>query len=416
MRSLPRGLRTYGHNLRLFRPNARLYLAYVVVNGVAFGVFRLLFNFYVLSLGYDEALLGRLMTVSSTVSLLCALPAGYVSDRLGRKSSLLVAGLLSLAAVAGMVVWRVSNGFYLMNVVMGLAHSLSGVTMGPFLVENSGEKERTYLFSFSSGSQMMASFVGNWLGGNLPAWLGSAVGAEATSSTAYGLALGIVVAASALGLLPLSLLRRRKTTRQMGEAVLSPFEYARRHPALLGKLIGPMLITSLGAGLLMPFINIFYRTVHGSPDATIGTLFAWGSLAMGIGLLIAPPLADRYGKIPVVVLTQALSIPFLIILGFASWFWLSAGAYLVRLALMNMSSPVYQAFVMEQAAPEARGTVASLVSMSWNLGWAFSPSVSGWLQVEYGFVPVFLGTITTYVIAIYLYWRFFWPGRSSIQL
>jgi len=414
MRALPRGLRTYAHNLRLFRPNARLYLAYVVVNGVAFGIFRLLFNFYVLSLGYDEALLGRLMTVSSAVSLLCALPAGYVSDRLGRKPSLLVAGLLSLAALVGMVVWRVSNGFYLMNVVMGLAHSLSGVTMGPFLVENSGETERTYLFSFSSGSQMMASFVGNWLGGNLPAWLGSAVGAEATSSTAYGLALGVVAAASALGLLPLSLLGRQKTTRQKGEAVLSPFEYARRHPALLSKLISPMLITSLGAGLLMPFINIFYRTVHGSADSAIGTLFAWGSLAMGIGLLIAPPLADCYGKITVVVLTQALSIPFLIILGFAPWFWLSAGAYLVRLALMNMSSPVYQAFVMEQAAPEARGTVASLVSMSWNLGWAFSPSVSGWLQVEYGFAPVFLGTITTYVIAIYLYWRFFWPGRSSI--
>jgi len=45
---------------------------------------------------------------------------------------------------------------------------------------------------------------------------------------------------------------------------------------------------------------------------------------------------------------------FLIALGFASWFWLSALAYLIRLALMNMSNPVYQAFVIENVQPEAR--------------------------------------------------------------
>jgi hypothetical protein len=83
------------------------------------------------------------------------------------------------------------------------------------------------------------------------------------------------------------------------------------------------------------------------PDPVIGSLFAWGSLAMGIGLLIAPPLAERIGKIQRVAVTQALSIPFLIMLGFAPWFWMSATAYYNRLALMNMSSPVYQTFVME---------------------------------------------------------------------
>jgi MFS family permease len=62
---------------------------------------------------------------------------------------------------------------------------------------------------------------------------------------------------------------------------------------------------------------------------------------------------------------------------------------------------------MEKVDQSARATVASLVSMSWSFGWAFSPTLSGWLQVRYGFDPVFLGTITAYVIAILLYWRFF---------
>ena len=59
----------------------------------------------------------------------------------------------------------------------------------------------------------------------------------------------------------------------------------------------------------MPFMNVFFRVVHQQPDPVIGSLFAWGSLAMGLGLMVAPLLAQRMGKIQMVVLTQALSIP-----------------------------------------------------------------------------------------------------------
>jgi MFS family permease len=402
------GARTYARKLRLFRRNARLYLLSSIITGLSFGVFRLLFNFYALSLGYDETLIGFLQTFQSTVALVGALPAGYLSDRLGRKSSLLSAGFLLSFAVLGMVFWRGVPALYLMVGLMGVSQSLSGVTTGPFLMENSGEDERTYLFSFDMGLRMMAMFVGNWLGGRLPTWLGGMAGVSSTSSAAYGWAIACIAGASFLGLLPLALLRRQRTARQAGEETLSPFQYARQEPLLLGKLMAPMLVTSLGAGLLMPFMNVFFRNVHGRSDAAIGTLFAWGSLAMGIGLLSAPPLADRWGKIRVVVITQALSIPFLFTLGFAPWFGLSALAYLARLALMNMSNPVYQAFVMERAEPRARATVASLVSMSWNVGWTISPTISGQLQVRYGFDPVFVGIIGAYVVAIYLYWRFFW--------
>ncbi len=403
-----RGLQAYAGKVRLFRRNARLYLLVTIINGLAYGVFRLLFNFYVLSLGYDEALLGQLLTASSLVSLLSALPAGYVSDRLGRKPALFLSSLITSLAVVGMIAWPVAIGFYAMNIILGLAQSLSGVTFGPFLMENSGEQERTYLFSFSMGLQTLAGFAGNWIGGQLPTWMGRMAAAEPTSATAYSLAITAVAVTSFIALVPILFIRRPyKSPSRLGKPAVSPFQYARQHPALLLKLISPMLVTSLGAGLLMPFMNIFFRNTFSSSDSTIGSLFAAGSLFMGIGLLGAPPLADRYGKIKVVVLTQALSIPFLAMMGFLPWFGVAAAAYLIRLALMNMSNPVYQTFVMEQVEEDARATVASLVSMSWNVGWAFSPSLSGWIQVNYGFNPIFMGTIGTYVVAIYLYWRFF---------
>jgi MFS family permease len=176
-------------------------------------------------------------------------------------------------------------------------------------------------------------------------------------------------------------------------------------------MVLPMLVTSIGAGLFMPFMNVFFRVVYEQPDPVIGNVLAWGALAMGVGLLIAPPIAERIGKIQLVVVTQGLSIPFLVMLGFAPWFWLSALGHYVRLSLMNMGGPVYNAFVMERVEPKSRAMVASLTSMAWNFGWAFSPSISGWLQVRYGFAPVYLSVIVLYTLSIFLYWRFFW-GRA----
>jgi MFS family permease len=405
-------LRLYADRLAAFSLNARLYLLSVVISGAAMGVFRLLFNFYVLALGYDEALLGTLIALSSLSALLSALPMGYLVDRLGHKPALLLGSGLSGLAVVAMVLFPSVGVFVSMNLLLGLAQSLSGVTMGPFLMENSGEKERTYLFSFTSGLQTVSGFIGNWVGGYLPTWLGVWRGVAPTSATAYALALGAIVAAAALGLLPLLFLRPLHLARAE-RSLFAPLSYLGREFNTIGKLILPTFLTSIGAGLIMPFMNVFYRQVHHQPDPVIGTLFAWGSLAMGLGLLIAPPLADRWGKVPLVVVTQLLSIPFLALMGFAPWFPLSAAAYYIRLTLMNMGLPVYQAFVMERVEPGARGTVASLVSMANNFGWAFSPTVSGWIQVRYGFAPAFLGTLVLYTLAVFCYWYYFWRPQPQ---
>ena len=415
LNSAERTIRTYAEKLRMFKPNARLYLVNVIISGIAVGVFRLLFNFYALSLGFDEALLGRLITVSSLSSLLVALPMGYLADILGRKKSLILSGLLVSTSVIGMVIIPTETAFYTLQIVLGIAQSLGAITMAPFLMENSGEEERTYLFSFGQGLQMLSSFAGNWLGGYMPTWVALRLNVEPTNSQAYAGALIVVAGMFLLGLTPLLFLRRNRMVGQ-ARSVFAPIRYATENPKLLGKLVIPLLITSIGAGLIMPFMNVFFRTVHQQPDPVIGTMFAWGSLAMGIGLLLAPPLADRFGKIQVVVVSQALSVPFLILLGFSPWFWLSALSYFVRLALMNMSNPVYQTFVMENVDEEARATVASLTSMAWNFGWVFSPTVSGYLQVNYGFAPAFLGTIVTYILAIIMYWVFFWRGQSQKRI
>jgi len=53
-----------------------------------------------------------------------------------------------------------ASGLLAMSVCLGLAQSLAVVTLASFLMENSGEEERTYLFSFSFSLQMMVGMLG----------------------------------------------------------------------------------------------------------------------------------------------------------------------------------------------------------------------------------------------------------------
>lgn len=407
---------TYISRIQAFSKNARLYLLSEAVYGTATGVFQLLFNFYVLSLGHNEAFLGNMVAVRSMTSLLLALPMGFLTDRIGRRNSIIISIAGFSASVALMLLFPSSLMFIAMSIVQGVAQSLSGIAMGPFLMENSEEKERTYLFSLSSGLRMTAISIGQWVGGYLPTWFAFRLAVNAMDTKAYSMSLWMVTVSAVIALLPMLFVASR-ASNQSSRSVFAPLSFIRKNPGKFEKLILPNLITSIGAGLIMPFMNIFFRTVHNQSDTSIGAIFAWGSLAMGLGLVIAPALAERFGKIQVVVGTQGLSVPFLIMLGFSPWMEVVLVAYYARTMLMNMSSPIYSTYVMEQVDPESRGMLASLSSMAWNFGWALSPTISGYLQVRYGFGPPFILTILLYSIAIAMYYIWFLrPKKKAVRV
>jgi dipeptide/tripeptide permease len=47
-------------------------------------------------------------------------------------------------------------------------------------------------------------------------------------------------------------------------------------------------------------------------------------------------------------------------------------------------------------------------------GWAFSPTISGLIQVNYGFGPAFGLTIVLYILSIALYYGFFWKQETFL--
>lgn len=397
--------RLYIRRIGQFQWNARHYLFSVAFTGAAMGIYNLLFNFFVLSLGYNEAFLGKLVSLNQMSIVGMALFSGFLIGKMERKW-VLVGGLLATAAaVVVMVFWPVRIVILGMSVVFGSAQCLVTIMLAPFLMENSGEDERTYLFSAAFALQMGASFIGNWAGGWLPAWLVRG-GLAIDSAASYRIALLGMAGITVLGLLPLLRIRPLRKPQTLDPVRFSLPEIMQQS-GHLGKLMLPTLMTSLGAGLIMPFMNVFFRHIHHQPDSQIGMVFAFGSLAMGVGMVLAPPLAEKLGKVQLFALTRGLSLPFLLVLATSPWFGLSALAYNVRIMLMNMAGPVYQNFVMEEVEPHQRSTAASLLTVFGSLGWGVSSMISGWLQVNYGFGPAFVGAGIGYALGVFFSWWFF---------
>jgi MFS family permease len=137
-------------------------------------------------------------------------------------------------------------------------------------------------------------------------------------------------------------------------------------------------------------------------------LFSISSLLIGVGSIVAPRLSTRLGgKVRAIIVTQSASLVFLLLAGFSPVLWLSSAGYLLRSALMNMSSPLYSAFCMEQTPERHQGFVNSVLNLSWNIGWSVGPFVSGIVQQRYGFAPLFIATAILYGAAIALTWSFF---------
>jgi hypothetical protein len=122
-------------------------------------------------------------------------------------------------------------------------------------------------------------------------------------------------------------------------------------------------------------------------------------------------LARRFGQITSVVIVQAASLPFLVVLGFSPVLWTVIVAMAVRNSLMNAGNPIFTAFAMEQVTPAERATLSAAMSVLWQAGWVVGGTWYSVLQAvlgfEGGYAVNFLTIISLYSIATALYWAWF---------
>jgi hypothetical protein len=116
-----------------------------------------------------------------------------------------------------------------------------------------------------------SGFFGFLIGGSLPAFFVHFLRIPAGGAVPYRATLFVSAGLMGVALVPLFFLHKSKREAH-SEAV--HLREAFSEPGLTTKLLIPEIVIGLGAGLLVPYFNIFFRQTFAVSDGLLGTLFA----------------------------------------------------------------------------------------------------------------------------------------------
>lgn len=405
-RSLGERVVFYFSRLGRFSPNARAFLLGSFLLGIGHGAVWVHMNLYYRALGLGEEMIGRILSVGSLGTVLIAIPAAMWVDRFPAQRVFGFAAI-GFSVFLGLQLLLPHPGVFLLASGLGAGlFTVHSVAAAPFFMRNASAEERIYLFGFANAIENLATIAAAIGVGQLARWLGARSGSELLG---LRVALGIATFAASLSLL--AYLKIRSAPHELGARSIKDYVGARDLP-LLFKLTFPGMLVGMGAGLVIPFLNLYFRDRFGQDPRQIGVYFAVSQALTVIGFLLGPPLARRIGSVAACVLTEVLSMPFFLVLAFAQSLPLAVFAFWMRGALMNMNHPISQNFAMEMVPSDQQTVTNSLRMLGWNGSWMISTQVGGWLIQRHGFTPPMCITITLYAIAAAMFWGFFGGGRG----
>ncbi|WP_045233441.1 MFS transporter [Deinococcus pimensis] len=396
-----------------FSPQARLYLAGSFSFGLAQAQLMLFLNFFLRAQGLSPGWQGFVNALPALSLALASLPAVAFARRVSNARTLQTGAALSalgfvlLATSASS--WQTVAG----TLVQGVGSAFMMVAGAAFMTNHSTEEQRVPLFSLQMALMTGAGFVGNLVGGRVPGWYGAWAGVEADSLTAVRSALLAGAVFQLLGLIPMSLLRPSGKPRPPGHPL------AVRAKGMMARLVFPNVLVGLGAGATIPFLNVFIEGKFHVSYASLGSLFAWTSLATAVTVLVQPWLVRRFGRVRAILIVQGSSLPFLALLGFAPSLTLVAVAMFTRGALMNAAGPVYSAYAMDSLPEEDRPMYSAVNTIAWDLGWAAASLASGLvrdaLPFRVAFDALFTVTLVMYSLSVVAIWLLLFRRRGRAE-
>lgn len=426
--------------------NARLYLLSNTFSSITVGIFALLYNLYLVALGYRADFIGLLLVIGAIGGALGMLITSPLIERWGEKAVLFWSSVVAAIAGALQLLIPVTGSLLVTSFIFGVAGGIYLVIGAPLLAGGSQESSRSHIFSLNASLALATAVIGQALGGYLPDLVGLpaithsgllqlaspllVAGAQARS---YELALLLAGLIAAPSFIPILMMDPTPPTRQQTAVALAlpalPLFSRLRHQlqevlrawplaqvirmtmVLLRGPIGQLAIVEgligLGAGFFIPYFNLYFVDHLGISTAFYGLITAISTLLMALATLVGPFFAARLGKVRGTVIAHLASLPFLVTLGFAHALPLVLAAYLVRWSLMNMADPVLLSFFMGVVKPEKRATANSAYNLSFYGFWAIGGALGGQIIAAGNYTLPFGLAATLYLAAALLLWRFF---------
>ena len=345
------------------------YLAAAALFNFALFAFMLLYNLFLLDLGFKEDFIGTVGSASTIGTMLGTLPAGWVLRRCGIRWTLI--GTISAGAlvVAMRAVARAPAALIAFSAAWGMLFAVWAVIIAPAIAALVPEERRPAAFSTFFASMIAVGIGGNWVGGRLPQMLHNT---EAALLLAAGLALTALIPAW-----------------RLRPAASSGPEAGRMWPRgpFLKRYLAGYAVWQFAIGAFNPFANVYFARL-GFSAARIGSVFSALQVTQVAAILLAPALIRRAGLLRGIVWMMAATG-----LGL---FGLAPGtapvlAYAWYMGLQCMSEPGINTLLMNNVKEHERSGASSLNYLVAFAAQAAAAFAAGHLFASFGYRPVLAG-------------------------
>lgn len=412
---------------QLFSPNVRLFLfsAFLVGFGFDGGIFSVLFNLYLLRLGYGPEAVGAINSAGLFAFALFSLPAALFGNWWGVRRMILVGlGVLLLGAALLPVAEMLGGGWQQAGltgayIVVFLGMSLYFVNSAPFMMASTAPANRDHLFSMQTGLMATAAFLGSLVGGALPALFAPLLGTTLDSPVPYRLPLLL----AGLLIVPAILVLRRAENVAADDNEEEVADKDPRAPAPAGKeplpfglfllLLVVRILQVAGVATVFVFFNVYLDTHLHAATSTIGLISAAGRLIAVPVALLTPIFTRRFGNLNVVVWSCVIVTLGYLPMAFLPTVGAAAVGYVAIVGLSAMRYPATMNFSMRIVAPRQRGTLTGAGEMAAGIAFTSLALGGGFMITRLGYESLFLLTGALNIAGAVIFWWFFRDFRRK---
>ena len=429
MFKLPSAITSLIDAVRAFNRNIHYYLLTTLLLGLSVdGVYAVLFNLYLLRLGYNEEVIGLTNSAGLYMFAFGSLASGLFGTRFGSRRMLMV-GVISVL-IGGTVVPLAQSlpvGFQRAVITFGYMILMGGfatffVNGSPFMMGSAAPGQRNSVFSIQVATSALAAFGGSLLGGILPGIFGQITNTPLTEPAPYRLPMQLLVV-----LMVPALLLIRRTTEPRGDLAAqrsaekakpqksTSTSHWRKLPLLLITVIFLIRIMQVaGLGTTATFINVYLDTVLEVPTSRIGLLTSISRLIGVPAALLVPRLTDRYGNIATAIAGSFCAAIFILPVAIIPH-WVAAGVgFILARMTTSIRFPSFQVYVMEMFEPRLQSLMAGVMGLAAGLSFATMAFFGGFVITRFGFPTLFLTGASITFLGTIILWLFHIYGKDLI--
>lgn len=391
----------------------KLLLTARIVRTFAYGFLSIVLAIYLKLIGFDEILIGIVLSATLVNSVIFTLVASFYADKIGRRKILIIYAFLM--SVSGAIFLVTNNYIALIAAALIGTINVTGSETGAFLsIEQAilpqtvkDLKKRTTVFALYNMAGTFAMSAGVLLSG-LPAILQQSYGFNQIESIKplfllYSLLAIVVIGIYFLLSKNIELEVNNQNKKEKHSSVLS-----QKSKGIVGKLSALFAVDSFAGGfVIQSVVSYWFFTKFGTDLPILALIFSVAGVLTALSFLVATKIAGRVGLINTMVFTHIASNILLVLVAFASTFPIALGLYLARMSISQMDVPTRQSYLVAIVREEERTAAAGITNTSRNIAQAVSPSITGviiqslWLSA-----PFVIGGVLKIVYDLGLYANF----------